>query len=135
MIKQKEYKKVLHLIIYNDIKEEGGIAVLQIRLKELREKKGISQYKLASDLGVAQSTVGMWENGKNRPESATLSALADYFQVSVDYLLGRESAASPLDSQLEGVDFALYGEVRDLSEEEKQDILDYIRFKKNQRKK
>ena len=109
--------------------------MLQIRLKELREKKGISQYKLASDLGVAQSTVGMWENGKNRPESATLSALADYFQVSVDYLLGRESAASPLDSQLEGVDFALYGEVRDLSEEEKQDILDYIRFKKKQRQK
>lgn len=44
------------------------MAVLKIRLKELREKKGISQYKLASDLGVSQSTVGMWESGKNRPQ-------------------------------------------------------------------
>ncbi len=109
------------------------MAVLKIRLKELREKKGISQYKLASDLGVSQSTVGMWESGKNRPEAATLAALADYFEVSVDYLLGRQPP-STLDRQLEGVDFALYGEVHDLSDEEKQDILDYIRFKKAQRK-
>lgn len=75
----------------------------------------------------------MWESGKNRPEAATLAALADYFEVSVDYLLGRQPP-STLDRQLEGVDFALYGEVHDLSDEEKQDILDYIRFKKAQRK-
>jgi transcriptional regulator with XRE-family HTH domain len=108
--------------------------MLQVRLKELREREGISQYKLAADLGVAQSTVGMWENGKNKPEYATLNAIADYFQVSVDYLLGRDMTAAASGTPLEGVDFALYGETKDLSEEEKQDILAYIRFKKSQRR-
>lgn len=107
--------------------------MLRLRLKELREREGISQYKLAARLGVAQSTVGMWENGKNKPEYATLTAIADYFQVSVDYLLGREGVADT-DKALAGTDFALYGETKDLTEEEKQDILAYIRFKKSQRR-
>ena len=40
--------------------------------------------------------------------------------------------SSELDQQLEGIDFALFGEVKDLTDEQKQDILDYIRFKKAQ---
>ena len=63
--------------------------MLQLRIKELREKAGLSQYKLATILGVAQSTVGMWESGKNRPEYEMLIKLADYFDCSTDYLLGR----------------------------------------------
>lgn len=64
--------------------------MFQVRLKELREKAGLSQSALAKRLGFAQSTIGMWESGKNKPEFDTLTQIADFFHVSVDYLLGRE---------------------------------------------
>lgn len=63
--------------------------MLRIRLKELREAKHISQAQLAKAVGVGQSTVGMWESGKSVPEYKTLLKVADYFQVTVDYLMGK----------------------------------------------
>lgn len=60
-----------------------------IRLKELREQAGFSQAVLARKLGVRQSTVGMWENGKNKPQNSKLEMMASIFDVSTDYLLGR----------------------------------------------
>lgn len=90
---------VLHIIIYNDIFNAlRRYTMFQTTLKILREKRGISQAKLAQDLGVAQSTVGMWENGKNKPEYDTLLNIAKYFNVSVDYLISEnESSALPYD--------------------------------------
>lgn len=60
-----------------------------MRLKELRKKKGISQLKLAMDLGMNQNTVSRYENGVREADYATLIQIADYFHVSVDYLLER----------------------------------------------
>lgn len=60
-----------------------------MRLKELREKRNISQVKLAIDLGLNQNTVSRYENGIREADYETLIKLADYFNVSVDYLLGR----------------------------------------------
>ena len=65
--------------------------MFRIRLKELREQTGYSQYSFADKFGVAQSTVGSWEAGKREPNFDTMQRLADFFGVSVDYLLGRES--------------------------------------------
>lgn len=65
--------------------------MFRIRLKELREKAGYSQYSFADKFGVAQSTVGSWESGKREPNFETMQRLADFFGVSVDYLLGRDS--------------------------------------------
>lgn len=65
--------------------------MFSVRLKELREKAGYSQAQLAMKLGVRQSTVGMWENGANRPQNARLETLASIFGVSTDYLLGRSN--------------------------------------------
>ena len=59
------------------------------RLKELREKKGISQLKLAMDLSMNQNTISRYETGTHQADYATLIKLADYFDVSIDYLLGR----------------------------------------------
>ena len=59
------------------------------RLKELREKRGISQLKLAIDLGLTQNSVSRYESGIREAEYKTLIALADYFNVSIDYLLER----------------------------------------------
>ena len=69
--------------------------MFQIRLKKLREATGLSQYSFAKQFGVAQSTVGSWEAGKREPNFATAQRLADFFNVSVDYLLGRTDEKSP----------------------------------------
>lgn len=58
-------------------------------LKELRESKGLSQRKLGDDLGVSNQTVSFWETSQRECDFDTLIAIADYFSVSVDYLLGR----------------------------------------------
>ena len=103
-----------------------------MRLKELRNKQHISQAKLAEYLGITQQAYANYERGARQPDLETLVKLSEYFNVSTDYLLGKEEKSSA-DKELQGVDFALYGEVKDLSEAEKQDILSYIRFKKSQR--
>lgn len=59
------------------------------RLKKLRTEKGISQLKLATDLNVNQNSVSRYETEQRQADYAMLIALADYFDVSIDYLLGR----------------------------------------------
>jgi len=59
------------------------------RLRELRDKRGISQLKLAMDLGLTQNSVSRYESGAREADYKTLIALADYFNVSIDYLLER----------------------------------------------
>ncbi len=60
-----------------------------MRLKEIRTKSGISQLKLAMDLNMNQNTISRYENGERQAGYSELIALADYFDVSIDYLLGR----------------------------------------------
>lgn len=59
-----------------------------IKIKELRKEKNISQLKLAMDLGTNQNTISRYETGKVEADYAMLRKLADYFGVSIDYLLG-----------------------------------------------
>lgn len=59
------------------------------RLKELRKKKGISQLKLAMDLYMNQNSISRYENEEREADYSTLIRFADYFDVSIDYLLGR----------------------------------------------
>ena len=60
-----------------------------VRLKEIRKAKGISQLKLAMDLSTNQNTISRYETGEREPGINELIKIADYFNVSVDYLLGR----------------------------------------------
>ena len=59
------------------------------RLKELRQRKGISQIKLAMDLNMAQNTISRYETEAREADYETLIRFADYFDTSIDYLLGR----------------------------------------------
>ncbi len=63
--------------------------MFKFRLKELREKNNISQVKLAIELNLNQNTISRYENGEREADYKTLIVLADYFGVTVDYLLGR----------------------------------------------
>lgn len=60
-----------------------------MRLKELRRAKKISQLKLATDLNTNQNTISRYETGEREPGITELIRIADYFNVSLDYLLER----------------------------------------------
>ena len=62
-----------------------------MRLKELRKAKGISQLKLALDLNTNQNTISRYETGEREPGIRELIKIADYFNVSIDYLVERTS--------------------------------------------
>ena len=60
-----------------------------MRLKELRKSRGISQLKLAMDLNMNQNSISRYESGARQADYATLIKFADYFNVSIDYMLCR----------------------------------------------
>lgn len=60
------------------------------RIKELREEKVLKQKELAKVLNVSPSRISEWEAGKKRPIYEDLIAMAEYFEVTVGYLLGVE---------------------------------------------
>lgn len=62
---------------------------LSAQIKSLRKEKKISQRELAEQLNISPSTVGMYEVNQRVPDIETLKKMADYFDVSTDYLLGR----------------------------------------------
>lgn len=65
-----------------------------LRLREIREAKGITQTAVANDLKLTRQTYSHYENGRRDPDTTTLKAIAKYFNVSVDYLLGEDTIPS-----------------------------------------
>lgn len=79
--------KLKHLGI---IKEQETRKILAARLKELRIKNDMPQLLVALDLNIARSTYACYESCKNEPDLHTLIKIADYYNVSLDYLVGRD---------------------------------------------
>ncbi len=108
------------------------------RLKQLRQEKGLYQKDVAAYLGVDRTTYVKYETGVSEPTQETLKALADYFDVSIDYLLGRTDEKNPgqkgPEFDVNSIEYALYGEVRELDDEEKQQLLELARFMRKRRK-
>ena len=65
---------------------------MEFRLKELRKSKNISQLKLALDLDMNQNSISRYETGEREADYETLIKFADYFDVPLDYLLGRTNS-------------------------------------------
>jgi transcriptional regulator with XRE-family HTH domain len=59
-------------------------------IRDLRKQKGITQKELAQSLQLSESTIGMYERNERQPDYNTLIRIADYFNVSTDFLLGRD---------------------------------------------
>ena len=72
--------------------DKGVLLMLSTRLKELRTAEGMTQVDFAQKLSVTKQTVSNWENNNIQPSIDMLIKIADYFNVSTDYLLGRESS-------------------------------------------
>lgn len=60
------------------------------RIRELRKERNLTMKKLGECVGVAESTISLYENEKRQPDNEMLKKIADFFDVSTDYLLGRE---------------------------------------------
>ena len=71
------------------------MADLLARLRMLRQATGETQAELGTAVGVGQQTIWGWESGRVKPDWQMLGALADHFQVSVDYLIGRTDDPKP----------------------------------------
>lgn len=67
------------------------------RLRELRKNKNINQQKLSNYLGYGYTAVANYESGRNEPAIDTLCKIAEYFDVTVDYLIGKEDNPKRMD--------------------------------------
>lgn len=90
-------------------------------LRKLRKEKNISMKKLGEDINVAESTISLYETGKREPDYETLKKIAEYFDVSIDYLLGRvdvrkEATSAPADKEF----VAFYEGYKDLDDADKE---------------
>lgn len=69
--------------------------MLSTRLKALRIEKKLTQKQLAEKINVTHVSISGYESGNRSPDTDTLQRLADYFEVSTDYLLGRTNIPAP----------------------------------------
>lgn len=75
-------------------------AVFPSLIRNLRKEKGLSQEKLAKELGISKSTLGLYETGDTLPDIETSSKIAEYFNVSLDYLAGKSRCKLPDDEEI-----------------------------------
>lgn len=71
------------------------------RIRELREHKGLRQIDVAEATGIDQKTLSNYETGKTNPDSYALIRLADFFNVSIDYLVCRSDSIIPESEKFE----------------------------------
>ena len=93
--------------------------------KELRQERGKSQDAMAKDLDVSPALISKWENNVSTPGPEMLEYIADYFGVSVDYLIGRSKYRN-LEADNSELDNVLFSKAKDLTDEEKKTIINVI---------
>jgi HTH-type transcriptional regulator, competence development regulator len=124
--------------------------MLKNKLIELRKAKKLRQEDIAKILGIARTTYAMYEQGNRQPDFDTLNKIADYFDVTIDHLLGREDKVKTKEDSLEEVNKLVkeYGieqfgffdieKWKDLSQEDIEEIkkhFEYVVFQAKQRNK
>lgn len=109
-------------------------------LTELCSQAGISAYKLSEKVGLNRSAVAKWKKGAT-PNGITLNKIADYFGVSVDYLLDNEQKEKPAtqksdepEMSFDDFTYAMHNESKELTDDDKQLLLDMARTLKQRRK-
>lgn len=73
------------------------MSIFSDRLKQLRKQNSLTQKMLGLNLNLGESTISMYELGEREPNFETLELLADYFNVDIDYLLGKSDKTTKLD--------------------------------------
>jgi transcriptional regulator with XRE-family HTH domain len=98
--------------------------ILGKRIRELRQNARLSQTQFANVLHVRNSTLSQYESGHRSPNDQIKRRIADYFNVSLDYLLGRSSEKNPVSSQKTNGIFAIEMDIRrrNLNRQELEDL-------------
>lgn len=99
-------------------------------LRELRKNHGLTMKQFGAAMGVAESTVSLYESGKRSPDPQTLIRIADYFDVSIDYLCGRTAAQEKTHTEPGPQVFSAYekdllASARELNAEGQEKLLSY----------
>lgn len=100
-------------------------------LRLLRVEKGLSQQELANALKISKSSVNMYERGERQPNFETLELIADYFNVDIDYLLGRTNKTTKI---IQPDTLAAHFEAQNFTQDELAEIMNFVEFVKNKRK-
>ena len=99
------------------------------RIMNLMEERNIKQLTLASDLGMTQASLSRNLNGVHEPKAETIEKIANYFNVSVDYLLGNTDDRKS-NSNVENIDIAFFNQHGIVSDEQKREIESFIEYVK-----
>ena len=103
---------------------------------DLCRQKGLTPSGAAVKIGFNRASITVWKNSGKAPKQDLLLKIADFFGVSVDYLLEKETAPAASGRHrvdLSDVDFAFYGQYKELSEDDKETIMDMVRVMRQRR--
>lgn len=101
-------------------------------IRALRKEAGLTMKQLGAIMGVSESTISLYETGKNEPDISMLKRMAEYFGVSIDTLLGCNSFANAqeakkqLPAQGEELDESLVSMLLDLNPQDAQRVQDFV---------
>ena len=108
------------------------------KIINLVQKSGKTEYVVKKEIGLPNGAFSDWKAGRANPSAEALRKIADYFNVSVDYLLGRTDAPTAAEyhipPEIAGVHVGFAGGIDDLTQSDIDDIKNYIEFKRAQRK-
>ncbi len=107
--------------------------ILGKRIKRLREKKNLNQLEFSKILNISNTTLSQYEAGNRTPSDEIKEKVADYFDVSVDYLLGRTEKCNSEAKGSKNEDYYNF-DVSNLPDEAIKQIEDYIEFVKQKYK-
>ena len=102
-------------------------------------EKGLTPSGAAAKIGFNRASVTVWKTNGTAPKQELLVKIADYFQVSTDYLLGLEQEKTPAgdggrEMSSEELKFALWGDCAEISDEDLADVLRYAEFVRERKK-
>lgn len=120
-----KYVETKELQLYSIYKEVEGITIFSERLRALRTSRSISQERLARQLNYGYTAIANYESGRNEPSISDLSKIADFFDVSVDYLIGRT------DNMMSHKSLALYERLKDTTLFDLMRAAEYAKSHKN----
>lgn len=87
-------------------------------LRLLRQEKGLSQQELADALGISKSAISMYERGERQPKTSDIwELIADYFNVDMDYLMGRTNKTTKIIDSNNNASYYLNDETKEIAQE------------------
>ncbi len=113
--------------------------MLDKRLRELRISLQLTQQEIADKLHISRVRYNQYETGKRQPDNEMLKIISNFYKVSVDYLIGNDPEQATLDEELQQLlndpdTLVAFKDFKNLSDSDKQEIINFIKFKKQQNK-